>query len=77
MTKTGKYNSGDFVQLVFKPFEEYSELVINPMFAHFVSGKKLMVIEPEDEDGYCHLCDEEGKELWLLHNDIELWDGVL
>ena len=64
------------MQLIDKPFKEYSELVIHPMFASFVSGKKLLVIEPEDEDGCCHLCDEEGKELWLLHNDIELWDGV-
>ncbi len=76
MTKTGKYNWGDFVQLIDKPFKEYSELVVHPMFASFVSGKRLLVIEPEDEDGCCHLCDEEGKELWLLHNDIELWDGV-
>ncbi len=76
MTKTGKYNWGDFVQLIDKPFKEYSELVVHPMFASFVSGERLLVIEPEDEDGCCHLCDEEGKELWLLHNDIELWDGV-
>lgn len=71
-----RYNQGDFVQLIDKPFKEYSELVIHPMFASFVSGKRLMVIEPEDKDGHYHLCDGDGKELWLDRNDIEPWDGV-
>ena len=76
MTEAKKYNKGDFVQLVFKPFEEYSWLVIHPMFVHFVSGKKLMVIESEDEDGHYHLRDKDGRELWLDRNDIEPWDCV-
>ena len=71
----GKFKVGDAVQLAWKPYSEYSPLVISSMFMHFVSGKRLTVIHEADKDGDYHLMDGDGKTLWLNENDIEAWDG--
>ena len=72
----GKFKVGDVVQLAWKPYSEYSPLVISSMFMHFVSGKKLTVVEGADEAGDYYLMDCDSKTLWLNENDIEAWDGV-
>ena len=72
----GKFKVGDAVQLAWKPVNEYSRLVISSIFASFLRGKRLTVIEDIDESGDYHLMDGAGKTLWLNENDIVAWDGV-
>ena len=71
----GKFKVGDEVQLAYKPLEEYdNRLVVNWVFKSMIEGRKLIIIENEDEDGIYGLRDPDGKRLYLNANDIEAWD---
>lgn len=72
----GKFNVGDAVQLIDKPFNEYSKLVFSSMFLGKIMGQKFIVIEAMDEDGDYHLHDIGGRSLWLNDNDLEPWEGI-
>lgn len=72
----GKFKVGDAVQLIDKPFDEYSKLVFSSMFLGKISGQKFIVEEAMDGDGDYLLQDIGGRPLWLNDNDLEPWEGV-
>ena len=72
----GKFNVGDAVQLIDKPFNEYSKLVFSSMFLGRISGQKFIVAEPMDNDGDYLLHDIRGQSLWLNDDDLEPWEGI-
>lgn len=72
----GKFKVGDAVQLIDKPFNEYSKLVFSSMFLGKISGQKFIVVEAMDRDGDCHLHDMMGYSFWLNDNDLEPWEGI-
>lgn len=72
----GKFKVGDVVQLIDKPFNEYSKLVFSSMFLGKIMGQKFIVIEAMDEDGDYLLHDICGRLLWLNDNDLEPWEGI-
>ncbi len=72
----GKFNIGDAVQLIDKPFNEYSELVFSSMFLGKISGQKFIVVEAMDKYGDYPLQDMNGRLLWLNENDLEPWEGI-
>lgn len=72
----GKFKVGDAVQLIDKPFNEYSKLVFSSMFLGRISGQKFIVMEAMDEDGDYLLHDIGGQSLWLNDNDLEPWEGI-
>lgn len=72
----GKFKVGDAVQLIDKPFNEYSKWVFSSMFLGKISGRKFIVVEAMDEDGDYVLQDMNGRLLWLNDNDLEPWEGI-
>ena len=72
----GKFKVGDAVQLIDKPFNEYSKLVFSSMFLGKIVGQKFIVIEAMDGDGDYLLRDICGRLLWLNDNDLEPWEGI-
>lgn len=72
----GKFKVGDAVQLIDKPFNEYSELVFSSVFLGKISGQKFIVVEEMDEDGDYLLHDMNARLLWLNDNDLEPWEGI-
>ena len=75
-SNTSKFKVGDAVQLIDKPFNEYSKLVLSSMFLGKISGQKFIVVEAMDEDGDYLLQDMNGRLLWLNDNDLEPWEGI-
>lgn len=72
----GKFKVGDAVQLIDKPFDEYSKLVFSSMFLGKISGQKFIVVGAMDGDGDYLLHDIGGHLLWLNDNDLEPWEGI-
>ena len=72
----GKFKVGDAVQLIDKPFNEYSSLVFSSMFLGRISGQKFIVAEPMDNDSDYLLHDIRGQSLWLNDDDLEPWEGI-
>ena len=72
----GKFKVGDAVQLIDKPFNEYSKLVFSSMFLGQIVGQKFIVAEPMDNDGDYLLHDIRGQSLWLNDDDLEPWEGI-
>ena len=72
----GKFKVGDAVQLIDKPFNEYSKLVFSSRFLGQISGQKFIVAEAMDGDGDYLLHDIRGQSLWLNDDDLEPWEGI-
>lgn len=71
-----KFKVGDAVQLIDKPFNEYSKLVFSSMFLGRIMGQKFIVIKAMDKDGDYLLHGIGGRPLWLNDNDLEPWEGI-
>lgn len=72
----GKFKIGDCVRLAKKPFDKYSDLVLNTKFLRRIDGEKLVVIDEADEDGDYYLMSENKGRCYLNEGDIEAWSDA-